>query len=127
MTVCLDSWAVMAWLDGEEPALSRVEEAMADRPVMSWLNLVEVAYRIERLHGRVEADEVVAELRPRLDLELPGTRRMVEVARLKAQHAMALADCFAVATAAAANAELWTGDPEIIDAPGLPCSVIDLR
>lgn len=127
MTVCLDSWAVLAWLDGEEPALSRVEGAMGDRPVMSWLNLVEVAYRVERLHGRAEADEVVAELRTRLDVELPGTKRMIEVARLKAQHPMALADCFAVAAAAAAGAELWTGDPEIIDAPRLPCSVIDLR
>ena len=31
-----------------------------------------------------------------LDLELPGTARMLETARLKATHATALADCFAV-------------------------------
>jgi hypothetical protein len=40
---------------------------------------------------------------------------------------MALADCFAVATAAANGATLWTGDPEIIEARDLPCAVLDLR
>lgn len=41
---------------------------------------------------------------------------------------MSLADCFAVALAAAEGAELLTGDPEIIDlADSLPCKVRDLR
>jgi predicted nucleic acid-binding protein len=41
---------------------------------------------------------------------------------------MALADCFAVALAADEEAELLTGDPEIIDrAEQLPCRVVDLR
>lgn len=31
MSVCRDSWAILAWLDGEEPALSRVDA----RPVVS--------------------------------------------------------------------------------------------
>jgi AbrB family looped-hinge helix DNA binding protein len=31
MRVCLDSWAILAWLDGEEPALSRVNE-LTDAP-----------------------------------------------------------------------------------------------
>jgi PIN domain nuclease of toxin-antitoxin system len=52
VSVCLDSWAILAWLDGEQPATDRVEAALADRPVVSWINLVEVAYRIERDHGR---------------------------------------------------------------------------
>ncbi len=34
MSVCLDSWAVLAWLDGEEPALSRVNDLIGSRPVI---------------------------------------------------------------------------------------------
>jgi len=41
---------------------------------------------------------------------------------------IALADCFAIALAAGEEAELLTGDPEIIDkADQLPCKVVDLR
>jgi predicted nucleic acid-binding protein len=116
----------MAWLM-DEPSAATVDRVIVDRPVMSWLNLVEVAYRVERMRGRAAADETVADLRRQLEVELPGTTRMLEVARLKARYPMALADCFAVATAAANGATLWTGDPEIVEASGLPCAVLDLR
>ena len=47
MSVCLDSWAVLAWLDGDEPAAEAVQEAFAaGRPWMSWLNIGEVAYQL---------------------------------------------------------------------------------
>lgn len=127
MSVCLDSWAVLAWLDGEEPALSRVEAVVADRPVISWVNLVEVYYRVERDHGRAASDEVLSDLRAVLTADLPGTARMIEAARLKARAAIALGDCFAIATAAARDLTLLTGDPEIIDLADPPCAVEDLR
>jgi predicted nucleic acid-binding protein len=124
---CLDSWAVLAWLDGEEPALTRVEEILADRPIISWVNAVEVYYRVERDHGRSEADHVLSDLRHLLEFELPGVVRMVEAARLKAQVPIALADCFAVVTAAARGATLLSGDPEILDRNDIPCPTEDLR
>jgi predicted nucleic acid-binding protein len=127
MSACLDSWTILAWLDGEEPALSRVEELLASRPVASWVNLVEVYYRVERDHGRSAADETLASLRAALSPDLPGTARMIEVARLKARAAIALGDCFAVATAAAHDAVLLTGDPEIIELTDPPCRIEDLR
>ena len=127
MSVCLDSWAILAWLDGEEPALSRVEALLSTRPVVSWVNLVEVYYRVERDHGRRAADETLRELRATLVPDLPGTARMVEAARLKARAAIALGDCFAVTTAAAHGMALLTGDPEILDLADRPCDVEDLR
>ncbi len=114
MSVCLDSWAILAWLDGEEPALSRVEDVLASRPLVSWVNLVEVYYRVERDHGRSAADEILASLRASLAPDLPGTARMIEAARLKAVASIALGDCFALATAAAHGLVLLTGDPEIL-------------
>ena len=127
MRACLDSWAVIAWLDGLQPAAARVTSAVADRPVMSWMNVVEVYYLTERRHGRGAADMILARLRERLDLDLPQTGRMIESARLKARLRVVLAGCFAIATAAAFQLPLLTGDPEILDAPDLPCSVVDLR
>jgi PIN domain nuclease of toxin-antitoxin system len=127
VSVCLDSWAVLAWLDGEEPALSRIEAVLADRPLLSWVNLVEVYYRLERDHGRAVADDTLGALRAALSLDLPGTARMIEVARLKARAPIALGDCFAVTTAAAHDLVLLTGDPEIIELPNHPCEVEDLR
>jgi len=127
LSVCLDSWAILAWLDGEEPACSRVEELAATRPVVSWINLVEVYYRVERDHGRSAADETLRELRAALAPDLPGTARMIEAARLKARAAIALGDCFAIATAAAHGLVLLTGDPEILELADRPCDVEDLR
>ena len=129
MKHCLDSWAVLAWLDGEEPAAKVVQQVVdRERPSMSWLNLVEVHYRTTRDHGRQEAEAVLAELRPLVDENLPGISAMREVARLKAENPIALADCFAIALAAEDGAVLLTGDPEIIDrADRLPCAVKDLR
>ena len=100
MTVCLDSWAILAWLDGDEPALARVNAVIESRPVVSWVNLIEVYYRLERDHGRALADETLTSLRARLAPDLPGTARMIDAARLKARTAIALADCFAATTAA---------------------------
>lgn len=129
MKSCLDSWAVLAWLDGDEPAATVVAETLdRERPPMSWMNLVEVHYRTIRDHARQEADEVLSELRPQITEHLPGVSAMRAVASLKAANPIALADCFAIALADAEGAQLLTGDPEIVDrAFKLPCRVIDLR
>ncbi len=118
---------MLAWLDGDEPACSRVNALMSTRPVISWVNLVEVYYRIERDHGRQAADDTLSDLRAALIAELPGTARMIDVARIKATAVIALADCFAVATAAARGLVLLTGDPEILGLNDRPCDVEDLR
>ena len=61
-----------------------------------------------------EAHEVVRDLRLRLDLDLPSEQRVLEAAAIKADHPMAYADAFAVATAVAHDATLVTGDPELL-------------
>ncbi len=126
MTECLDSWAVLAWLEGVEPAARRVQDALASHPVMSWINVGEVAYVLERRAGIDRSREVVRELRRLLNLDLPTEERVIEAARVKAGHRMAYADAFAVATALAHGADLLTGDPEILRGD-TSWSVVDLR
>jgi hypothetical protein len=114
-------------MHGQEPALGRVEAVIAERPVISWINLVETYYRLERDYGRERADADLTDLRAKLSPDLPGTARMIEAARLKARSPIALGNCFALATAAAHGLALLTGDPEILELEHLPCEVEDLR
>jgi predicted nucleic acid-binding protein len=106
--------------------MDRIEQVLKDRPVMSWVNAVEVYYRVERDHGRGEADTVLTGMRKSFALDLPGTSLMIDTARLKSALPIALADCFAIATAHSHGLTLLTGDPEVLDRE-VPCPVEDLR
>ena len=129
MTVCLDSWAVLRWLEGVDPAAMRVDAVFADgdRPVMSWINLGEVFYIVHRLSSASEAHEVVRDLRRWVALDLPAERRVLEAATIKARHTVAYADAFAIATAIAHSASLMTGNPEILDRADPAWPTVDLR
>ena len=120
MTVVLDSWAVIRYLENAQPAATAVAELLgADRPVMSWINLGEVFSVIRRGFGEEAAHSTVRDLRVEIAPELPNESRVLEAARIKAEYPMAYADAFAAATAIAHDAMLWTGDPELLieDAP----------
>ena len=93
---------------------------------MSWINLGEVYYTIHRAAGAVEADATVAQLRPLLTLDEASAERVMAAARIKAVHPLAYGDAFAVATAAAHDATLLTGDPELTSRQ-VGCRVEDLR
>jgi predicted nucleic acid-binding protein len=127
LTDCLDSWAILRWLEGAEPAAGRVERSLETRPVMSWINLGEVFYVIQRATGADRARAVVGDLRHRLSLDLPTEARVLQAASIKAQHALAYADAFAIATAVAHGGSLLTGDPEILDDGDPTWHLVDLR
>jgi predicted nucleic acid-binding protein len=115
VNVVLDSWAVLALLEGTEPAASTVQRLLdSDRPMMSWINLGEVFYVVARDQGLAQAEMVIRDLRSQLRLDLPSERRVLEAAAIKAAHPLAYADAFAAATALAHGATLLTGDPELM-------------
>lgn len=99
---------------GREPAATRVENVLSQRPLMSWINAGEVAYIAEQREGKAGAEEILEVMRSRLALDLPNEEVVVEAAALKARHRISYADCFAVATAIAHDAVLLTGDPDIL-------------
>ncbi|MGH9103934.1 MAG: type II toxin-antitoxin system VapC family toxin, partial [Acidimicrobiales bacterium] len=97
-------------------------------PVMSWINLGEVSYIVERKAGAKDASQVVRDLHRRLTLDLLSEARVLQAARIKARYPVAYADAFAVATAIAHHATLLTGDPEILDGdPTWPTADLRLR
>lgn len=123
---CLDSWAVLRFLEGSSPAARRVRQVVrVGRPVMSRINLGEVYHTIYRAAGVAEAESTISLLRPMLALDGASPERVLAAARIKAAHPLAYGDAFAVATAAAHGAVLLTGDPEITRR-SVGCRVEDL-
>jgi predicted nucleic acid-binding protein len=127
LSVVLDSWAVLRYLEGAEPAASAVDGLLAEsRPAMSWINLGEVLYILRRQQGEAPALETVRDLCEVVDPLLPDAALVLVAARFKADHPMSYADAFAAALAVERDAALWTGDPELL-IEGAPWSWRDLR
>jgi predicted nucleic acid-binding protein len=117
----LDAWALLAFIQGEEPAASRVMQLIGQAEqkrvqlVMSWINLGEVYYNIGRRKGLDEAMETLNEI-----LLLPiglydvKKRDILAAAENKMNFTISYADAFAIALTQSLNATIVTGDPEII-------------
>ncbi|MGI8793751.1 MAG: PIN domain-containing protein [Acidimicrobiales bacterium] len=115
MTVVLDSWVVLRYLEDADPAAEAVGDLLEhERPLMSWINLGEVHYVLRRIRGENDATETLRDLRDVIDARLPDERLVLDAARIKADHPMAYADAFAAALTVAQGAMLWTGDPELL-------------
>ena len=118
---CLDAFAWLAWLQDEPGApvvqrcLDEAEHGRADC-VTSVINVGEAYYRLIRVNRREKAESLWRmALRRTLPVSVKEAtqRRVRRAAELKANHAIAYADAFAVATALEFHAILLTGDPEI--------------
>jgi len=114
----LDSYALLAYLEAE-PEGERVAgllEAAAEQKCRLYLcviNLGEVMYIVERERGLPRAQETLARI-DELPVEVVDVNRSLTLsaAHLKAQWALAYADCFAAALAQIKDVPLVTGDPE---------------
>lgn len=115
-----DAWALLALLQGEEPAAARVKQLLSaasdtnTERFVSLINLGEVIYRVGKVKGETEAEKTLAQIR-RLPLTiLPADEKAVFAAvKFKMQHPISYADAFAVAAAEDLAAILVTGDPEL--------------
>jgi uncharacterized protein len=115
----VDSWAMVAWIR-DEPAASRVEvflrAAFAGQVelLMSWINVAETFYILAKRDNPGVAEEFLIRL-PSLPIRvvLPNEDDIMEAARVKAAHAVAFGDGFAIALARSEGADVITGDGEI--------------
>lgn len=121
MSVCLDAFALLTWLQDEpgaylvEEFLQRAATEVDFRCYLSLINLGEVYYRIYRVQGRDKADAFWSDALRNLPIvPMEVTRRRIrEASRLKARYPIAFADAFAVQLALEMQTPLVTGDPEI--------------
>ena len=116
--IVLDSFAVLAYLDGEA-GMNRVQNVLQAaqkrqaRVILPLINLGEVLYISERERGMVQAQRALAALE-QLPLEILGAtrNRVLSAAHPKANYRISSADAFVVAAAQELNAIVLTGDPE---------------
>ena len=114
-----DAWALLAMLQGEEPAAARVKQLLLEGErqqislLLSIVNLGEVYYRVGKRSNRAEAIDTLEMIR-RLALTIvPAHEELVlAAADLKMAYAISYADAFAAALAARTDAILVSGDPE---------------
>lgn len=116
--IVLDSWAVIAYLEGE-PAAEKVANIIADAHdqeiplLMTVVNAAEVWYIVAREASVSDAEASVKQLR---DLGIQFIDADWELAKgagyFKSQNKMSFADCFAAALARDRKAHLVTGDAE---------------
>ena len=115
--VVLDSYALLAFWAGEAGAdrvASLLRGAADETPVlMSYANLGEVLYILERRRGKAAPDRALSALSllPVALVEL-GRRQTIAAARLKARHPISYADAICAALGQLSGLPLVTGDPE---------------
>ena len=117
----LDSWAIMALMENEQPAMARVEALLRlaiveDRPAhMSVINLGEVYYSCGRRYGQERAIDALRTVREIAIEILPVDEPTVlQAAGYKMRYPISYADSFALSAAIRHNATLVTGDSELI-------------
>src|SRR5258706_10267692 len=115
----LASGAVIALVQ-EGPAAGRVEEMLDESAtgkaplLMSWYNAGETFYILAKRKNREVAEEFMTRL-PSLPIRmvLPDEVAVTAAARIKASHAVAFGDAFAIGLAMANEASVITRDNEI--------------
>ena len=117
-TIVLDSWAMLAYLEDENPG-KQVAEILANAHehgaslLMTTVNAGEVWYILAREVSETEAERAVTDLK-RLGIQFVDAHWNLTrlAAGFKAKHRMSYADCFAAALAKEHKADLVTGDKE---------------
>jgi uncharacterized protein len=112
----LDSFALLAYLK-KENNYQRVKELLSspDNPVvMNDINIGETYYILARERGSEQADMFLNVILPSLPILVRSNsfEQVIEASKIKSNHALSFADCFAVATALRESAAVLTGDPE---------------
>lgn len=117
-TFVLDSFAVLALL-GKEPgsedvaSMFRQAQEGKARLLMTWVNVGEVAYIVERRWGVERLHAALAMLEATALEIVPVARELTLItAHIKAGHSISYADAFAAGLAQHTAATLVTGDPE---------------
>ena len=116
--VVLDTWAMLAYLDGE-PAAQNVRQILRRArkkqvlALFSLINYGECLYVTEREQGLQHAQRA-AGIMDQLPIRIvPADRPLVfEAAHIKARFPVSHADAFSIALAKRNGARVMTGDPE---------------
>ena len=115
----LDSFAIIAYLN-KDKGFEKVRDAMSEAQnsggsiLMNEINIGEVYYILFRKRGPEKADYFLQTILQSLPIVVVSNDfdDVIKAAKIKAEHPLSFADCFAAATAKKNNSVIMTGDPE---------------
>jgi predicted nucleic acid-binding protein len=115
----VDSWALVGWVR-EEGCAPQVRQFLFDAEaqrvelVMSMINVGEAFYTIAKRNSLADAERFLVRMWS-LPIRIisPTQDDIMAAARIKASHAIAFGDAFAIALAKSEEASVITGDEEI--------------
>jgi ribonuclease VapC len=118
-TRVLDSWAILEWINGRQPAVKLVAEMLTQaeagkiRLLMSAINAGEIYYFLRKHHSATLAEDWQGLSRTLpVTIEVPTMADIWDAAALKGQFPISYADAFAAALARKYDCGLITGDHE---------------
>lgn len=116
--ILLDSFALLAYLK-KENNYSKIMDLLNSTSddcsiIMNEINVGECYYIIARERGIKEADYFIETILPNLPINIiPNSfSHIIDASRIKVNHPVSYADCFAVSTALREKAIIVTGDPD---------------
>ena len=119
MRKVLDAWAVLAWINGEVPAVQALQKLLDDAEGgqvelgMCMVNAGEVFYRLAKTRGLDFARSFWDDFQTTSVQFLDAPNWLIfEAANWKSKYAISYADAFAIATAVRQDAPLVSGDPD---------------
>ncbi len=119
-TRVLDSWAIIEWISGREPACGFVQKLLSQAEagratlLMSAINVGEVYYFLRKNHDAALAEFWRESSRTLpVTIEVPTADDIWSAALLKSRFPIAYADAFAAALAQKYSCPLVTGDREL--------------
>jgi len=124
----IDSWPILEWMKGREPAGTRFEElvdaALREKIKLSIsrMNYGEVLYSIAKDFPLDERDRHLENLRNLpLNIYSVSDSLLDEAVALKSVYSLSYADCFCAAQAMRLQIPIITGDPEfrLLESDGL--------
>jgi len=110
---------MIAYLN-KEKGFEKVRDVMSeaqksgDHVLMNEINVGEIYYILFRKRGPEKADYFIETILASLPILTVsnGFDDVIKAAKIKAEHPLSFADCFAAATAKKNNSVIMTGDPE---------------
>ena len=125
-TRVLDSWPILEWMNGRQPATDAVDNLLDEsgagttRLFMSAINVGEVYYFLRKRYGETLAESwrQSSGTLP-ITIEVPTADEIWDAALLKGRYPIAYADAFAAAVAQKYRCPLLTGDPDFRSVPDL--------
>ena len=114
----IDSFAMIAFFE-DEPGAEKVADVLnalmkqKAKAFMSMINWGEVYYNTMRVQGINKAEEVIGQIK-KYPIQLVSVDQGLtyKAAKLRGEHKIAYADCFAAALSSKLKAPVITGDPE---------------